>query len=140
MAEVPLCVVADAVSCVYRGAAARANLYPESVRCDYVDHARRPGEYEPDPQYVGIQSFFYHTGFCPGCSSRGYSHVGCAGVRSGLSVVCLTGGAMSAVVASHPQGGSTRRFRKLPWTVFGVLLTAVFLFPFYMILDSSLMA
>jgi multiple sugar transport system permease protein len=47
---------------------------------------------------------------------------------------------MSTLVGTHPQGGNTRWFRKLGWTVLGLLLMVLFLFPFYMILDSSLMA
>lgn len=47
---------------------------------------------------------------------------------------------MTTLVRTHPPGENTRRFRKLGWTLIGLLLMVVFLFPFYMILDSSLMA
>ena len=47
---------------------------------------------------------------------------------------------MSTLVAIQPPERSAMRPRKLVWTVLGVLLTALFLFPFYMILNSSLMA
>jgi multiple sugar transport system permease protein len=47
---------------------------------------------------------------------------------------------MSTLVTTHPQGRNTRQLRKLVRTLFGLLITALFLFPFYMILESSLMA
>ena len=47
---------------------------------------------------------------------------------------------MSTLVRTHPPGANTRPLRKLGLTLIGLLLMGVFLFPFYMILDSSLMA
>jgi multiple sugar transport system permease protein len=47
---------------------------------------------------------------------------------------------MSAVAVTHPQGTHTKHLRQLIMTLLGLLITALFLFPFYLILESSLMA
>jgi multiple sugar transport system permease protein len=47
---------------------------------------------------------------------------------------------MSTLVVTDPQGGSTKRLKGLVRTPLGLLITALYLFPFYMILESSLMA
>jgi multiple sugar transport system permease protein len=47
---------------------------------------------------------------------------------------------MSSLVVTHLQGGSTKRLKQLITTLLGLLITALFLFPFYLILESSLMA
>ena len=47
---------------------------------------------------------------------------------------------MSAVAVTRPQGENTRRIRPLMMTLLGLLITVLFLFPFYLILESSLMA
>ncbi len=48
---------------------------------------------------------------------------------------------MSALaVTTHPPAANTKRLRQIGLTVFGLLITALFLFPFYLILESSLMA
>ncbi len=47
---------------------------------------------------------------------------------------------MSTVTITHPQGENTRQIKPLIMTLLGLLITALFLFPFYMILESSLTA
>lgn len=47
---------------------------------------------------------------------------------------------MSTLVVTRPQGGSTKQLKTLVKTLLGLLITALFLFPFYLILESSLMA
>jgi multiple sugar transport system permease protein len=47
---------------------------------------------------------------------------------------------MSTLVVTDPQGGSTKRLKGKVRTPLGLLITALYLFPFYMILESSLMA
>ena len=47
---------------------------------------------------------------------------------------------MSNLALTQPRQQSVFKFRKLILTALGLLLTALFLFPFYMILNSSLMA
>ena len=47
---------------------------------------------------------------------------------------------MSALATINPRRESTKQARKLISTLLGLLITALFLFPFYMILESSFMA
>src|SRR5258708_5266921 len=47
---------------------------------------------------------------------------------------------MSALATINPRRESTKQARKLVSTLLGLLITALFLFPFYMILESSFMA
>src|SRR5258708_3224367 len=46
---------------------------------------------------------------------------------------------MSTLAATHPQRENTKRLEELIRTLLGLLITALFLFPFYLILESSLM-
>ena len=47
---------------------------------------------------------------------------------------------MSTLASIYPQTEGTKQPRQLVRTLLGLLITALFLFPFYMILESSLMA
>ncbi|HLY27919.1 MAG TPA: hypothetical protein VKQ72_16350, partial [Aggregatilineales bacterium] len=47
---------------------------------------------------------------------------------------------MSTLASIYPQTEGTKQPRQVVRTLLGLLITAVFLFPFYMILESSLMA
>jgi multiple sugar transport system permease protein len=47
---------------------------------------------------------------------------------------------MSTLAVTDPQGRSTKRLKVLIRTLLGLLITALYLFPFYLILESSLMA
>jgi multiple sugar transport system permease protein len=47
---------------------------------------------------------------------------------------------MSTLAAIGPQGRRTKRLKELGRTLIGLLITGLYLFPFYLILESSLMA
>ena len=47
---------------------------------------------------------------------------------------------MSTLGTANSQRGDTKRFKGLGSTILGLLITALYLFPFYLILESSLMA
>jgi multiple sugar transport system permease protein len=47
---------------------------------------------------------------------------------------------MSVVAVTHPQRANTTQLKQVIVTLLGLLFTALFLFPFYLILESSLMA
>jgi multiple sugar transport system permease protein len=47
---------------------------------------------------------------------------------------------MSTLAVTAPQGRHTKRLKGLVRTLLGLLITALYLFPFYLILESSLMA
>src|SRR5262249_54181692 len=64
----------------------------------------------------------------------------CAGFRPDLSAICCAGGTMSTLAVTHRQRENGLHPTKLIRTLFGLLITALFLFPFYLILESSLMA